>query len=84
MQDITEETELLGSLALQIFGQGFEAKIKDQLESLKMLEKSRVKSPPPKKKKSFFDRDIPRIPKERWQFQQRQKTVVPQVTSLRK
>ena len=68
MQDMAEEQELFQSAAPLLFGQGFESKMKERSESLKILSscsRSRDSSPPPRKKKQcFFVRATPLPPKE--------------------
>jgi len=57
MQDMAEEHDLFQSAAPMLFGQGFESKMKERSESLKILSscsRSRDSSPPPRKKQSFF------------------------------
>ena len=56
MQDMAEEDELFKSSAPLLFGQGFESKMKERSESLKILascSRSRDSSPPPRKKLFF-------------------------------
>ena len=57
MQDMAEEQELFQSAAPLLFGQGFESKMKERSESLKILSscsRPRDSSPPPRKKPAFF------------------------------
>lgn len=53
MQDMADEQELFNSSAPQLFGPGFETKMKERSDSMKILEKSSTR-PPPFKKKQFF------------------------------
>ena len=61
IQDLAVEGNLFKSAALHLFGDGFEQKMKDQAEAMKLL--SKAKGPPPKK---FFQGGHPTAPLKRW------------------
>ena len=60
MQDMAEEQELFGDSAPNLFGNGFESKMKERSDSLRILEKS--SGPPPAKKRQFFRQSHPTGP----------------------
>ena len=51
IQDLAGEEDLFKAAAPNLFGAGFEAKMKDRAESVKLL--SKAKAPPPQHKKFF-------------------------------
>ena len=61
LQDMADEPELFSAAAPQLFGQGFESKMKERAKSLKILSTARSTSPPPKRRK-FFPGSRPSAP----------------------
>jgi hypothetical protein len=49
MQDLADEDEVFKEASPNLFGSGFEAKMKERVESLKLLSGSLAKPPAPKK-----------------------------------
>jgi hypothetical protein len=59
MQDLADEEDLFKGASPNLFGPGFETKMKERAESLKLLSGSVAKPPAPKK---FFLRSCPSAP----------------------